>query len=266
MSDNSDISNISNIPNTSKKVGWGWPLCVVVALHVGIAVVPLSMERNDEADPEPITLNLQAPQPVAEPVEPLAEPEPLPEPPPEPEVLPEPEPAKLPPRQAVEAPKVASSEVVIPEPEPRVEPVPEDAPVSLEPPVEFDLEAVEPIEPVVEESSEESSEEVRPPAPLVDPVDWGAYEARITGALEAEKRYPRMARRMGLEGEAVVRIIIRRDGQLAQPPELLRSSGQALLDKEVLRMVEAAAPYAGLPEDAVIDEFELVVPVNFLLE
>ncbi|WP_230467544.1 energy transducer TonB [Lujinxingia vulgaris] len=250
---------------SSQRVGWGRPLGVVLALHLGLAAVPLSFDRAEEVDPEPITLTLKAPEPVAEPVEPLPEPEPMPEP----EVVPEPppEPVKPPPRQQVEAPKVASSEVVVNEPEPEIVPVPEEAPVSLEPPEEVAPEATEPVEeaPVVDEPAPDP-EPAEPPAPLVDPVDWGAYESRITGALEAEKRYPRMARRMGVEGEAVVRIIIRRDGTLAQPPQLVRSSGNNLLDKEVLRMVEAAEPYAGLPEDAVIDEFELVVPVNFLLE
>ena len=250
----------------SQRVGWGKPLGVVLALHLGLFAVPLSFDSSAEVEPEPITLTLKAPEPVAEPVEP----EPLPEPPPEPEVVPEPppEPVKPPPRQQVEAPKVASSEVVVPEPEPEIVPPPEEAPVSLEAPVEVDPEATEdPVEetPVADEPAPEPTP-AEPPAPLVDPVDWGAYESRITGALEAEKRYPRMARRMGVEGEAVVRMIIRRDGTLAQPPQLVRSSGNNLLDKEVLRMVEAAEPYAGLPEDSVIDEFELVVPVNFLLE
>jgi protein TonB len=65
--------------------------------------------------------------------------------------------------------------------------------------------------------------------------------ARIVGKIEAAKRYPRTARRMGIQGTATVRFKLKPNGQL-EKIELLESSGSKILDDASLETVREAAP------------------------
>ena len=65
--------------------------------------------------------------------------------------------------------------------------------------------------------------------------------AKIVGKIEAAKRYPRAARRMGIQGTATVRFKLKPDGEL-EKIELLESSGSKLLDDASLETVRQAAP------------------------
>jgi TonB family protein len=80
-----------------------------------------------------------------------------------------------------------------------------------------------------------------------------------------QRRYPAQAVRLGMEGTALVRVRINRDGSLATPPRLEGSSRFRVLDAEALRMVEAAAPFAPLPAEPYRDSAEFVIPVSFSL-
>jgi len=64
----------------------------------------------------------------------------------------------------------------------------------------------------------------------------------ILRKLEAAKRYPRMARKMGVEGTAVVRFRLRPEGRV-EAVEIVDSSGSEILDKASLETVHAAAPF-----------------------
>jgi protein TonB len=64
----------------------------------------------------------------------------------------------------------------------------------------------------------------------------------ILRKLETAKRYPRMARKMGIEGTAVVRFKLKPEGGV-EAVELVDSSGSAILDKASLETVRAAAPF-----------------------
>ncbi len=68
-----------------------------------------------------------------------------------------------------------------------------------------------------------------------------------------------------MEGTAQVQLHLRRDGSLMEPPRLVRSSGQEVLDAEALRMVEAAAPFEPMPESASRPDAGFVIPVVFSL-
>ncbi|MCB9645412.1 MAG: energy transducer TonB [Deltaproteobacteria bacterium] len=83
--------------------------------------------------------------------------------------------------------------------------------------------------------------------------------------VEAQQRYPRRAQRLGQQGTAVISVRLTRAGALAEAPVLIRSSGHALLDAEALRMVEAAAPFPGLPAGYTADTVALELPVRFSL-
>jgi TonB family protein len=63
----------------------------------------------------------------------------------------------------------------------------------------------------------------------------------IIRKIEAAKRYPKMARKMGIEGTAVVRFKLRPEGQV-KAVEIIESSGSQILDKASLETVRDAAP------------------------
>lgn len=92
-----------------------------------------------------------------------------------------------------------------------------------------------------------------------------AYVGELSRRVAREQRYPAQARRLGLEGTVRVRLRLRRNGTLAGPPEVEGPAGASLLDAEALRMVEAAAPFAPLPEVLPGSEREFVIPVRFAL-
>ncbi len=63
----------------------------------------------------------------------------------------------------------------------------------------------------------------------------------ILRKIEAVKKYPRMARRMGIEGKATVRFQIHPNGSIGAV-EILESSGFEILDQASLQTVRDAAP------------------------
>jgi len=64
----------------------------------------------------------------------------------------------------------------------------------------------------------------------------------ILRKLEAAKQYPRMARRMGIEGTAVVSFKLKPEGRV-EAVEIVDSSGSEILDRASLETVHAAAPF-----------------------
>jgi protein TonB len=73
------------------------------------------------------------------------------------------------------------------------------------------------------------------------PGDGDSVIAEIMRRIEKAKRYPRMARKMGTEGQATVRFRIKTDGKV-EGVELLESSGSEILDQASLETVQRAAP------------------------
>lgn len=91
------------------------------------------------------------------------------------------------------------------------------------------------------------------------------YGMGIFSAVKAEQQYPRAAARFRLEGTAKIRIRVNRDGSLADRPQIVTSTTHDLLDREALRMVEVAAPFAPLPDGFPEQTKEFVIPITFQL-
>jgi TonB family protein len=72
--------------------------------------------------------------------------------------------------------------------------------------------------------------------------DGDSIIAEILRRIEKAKRYPRMARKMGIEGQATVRFRIKADGKV-EGVELMESSGSEILDQASLETVQRAAPF-----------------------
>ena len=204
-------------------------LILAMLLHgvlAGLLKAP-STEPLPPPSPQPLKVNLLAP--VAETSTPIASP-----PPPPPE-QPRPEPA----RPETPAP---------PRPEP------ETIPAAPEPVVTQD--EVTP--------AAESRDTPLPVEAVATEASTIRYEQLVAAWLEQHKQYPRQARRLRIEGEAVLRIVIDRSGQTRQV-SLAQRSGNRLLDKAALAMARRANPFPPIPENDPRQELEIVVPVAFML-
>ena len=220
----------------------GVAVIVALLLHGGVALWlgPLKSDPLPEPPSPPIRISLIAPveEKTAIPSPPIPAP-----PPPEPvmETVPPP-PAKAKP---IPKPKPA------PKPEPVVQkpaPAPEPAPVAAQP-------------------VERPAETAPSPPPAVAPLDTAAvaeYERLLVAWLEKHKKYPRRAKRLRIEGEGWLRIVIDRTGR-TQQIELERRTGNRLLDKAALEMARRANPFPPMPEGDPRQKLEFVVPVAFVL-
>ncbi|MCO5155678.1 MAG: energy transducer TonB [Aquamicrobium sp.] len=90
----------------------------------------------------------------------------------------------------------------------------------------------------------------------VSPARW---RARVASHLERRKRYPSAAKRQGQQGTAQVRFTIDASGNV-QSVSLVRSSGVALLDEEVVALVRRASPVPAPPPGV---NRTIVVPIRF---
>lgn len=93
----------------------------------------------------------------------------------------------------------------------------------------------------------------------------GDYAARVRAWLEAHKTYPRKARQRREEGAAEIFLVLDRRGRVLRG-ELVRGSGHALLDAEVLAMLDRAAPFPPAPREVFGERLELSAVIDFHLE
>lgn len=90
------------------------------------------------------------------------------------------------------------------------------------------------------------------------------YEQQISSWIQKFKITPKEAR--GLEGEAVVRLRINRQGQILYAA-LERGTGHDVLDKAVSDMIKNANPVPAVPRDYPPGELlEFLVPISFRVE
>lgn len=133
-----------------------------------------------------------------------------------------------------------------------------------------------------EEPSEEPSEkpkeqpvealsEVEEPLPETEdsagggvPLTQKNYISTVLRTLEQNKKYPYIAQRRNQEGTAVLYFEINSQGDVVQF-YIKESSGHALLDQEVLAMIERSKPFPAMPKDMTKDNLVLVLPVQFYL-
>ncbi len=87
------------------------------------------------------------------------------------------------------------------------------------------------------------------------------YQDLLKKRIEEVKRYPRWARRQGIEGEVLVAFFVLPDG-FTQDIRILRSSGSSILDGETIATITRANPFPppprGLGPSGVKIEVEIV--------
>ena len=213
------------------------------AIMIELAPMPTApqVERNDmQPGPKQVQAEPPPPEPEIEKIEEIKEP-------------PAVEPAVVLPRQRpVRKPRPPQPEPVVqtkPTPKPVEEP---PAPATTAPPT-----AVAPPAQVA----------AAPPDAARSFVPSNAmptFQQRLLAHLERHKRYPHASRRRGEEGVVYLRFVMDRAGEVLDC-RILRSSGVAQLDDEVLAMIRRAEPLPRIPDEIPQSKLDLVVPVKFEL-
>lgn len=170
--------------------------------------------------------------------------------------------------------KNVAADIVEPPEKAKPEPVIEKKPVKSKP-IENTLNPeplieplIEPIRPAAQPVTQPVVQPVVQPAPaeakVMDAVATARYEQLLVAWLEKHKNYPRRAKRLRIEGEGMLRILIDHTGQ-TQQVSLRQSTGNRLLDKAALEMVRQANPFPPMPENDPRQTLEFIVPVAFML-
>ncbi len=254
-------------------IRWGGSLVVALALHSVLALLVMSRQfavEPDSAPPAAVMIDL-APLPVPAPpepappepvVEPQVQPPPHLEPPPlpEPQVQPEP-PLPLPeitlPPELSPAPKPAVTLPVKPPAQPKPPKVSNETPPNSGPAI------MAPPPPAMSAPATRSAPS-RVPAANPGPIRTN-WQAQLVSQLERYKRYPRIAQEQRQQGTAHLRFTVDRQGRVLSF-QLERSSGVALLDEEVLALIQRAQPLPAPPPEVPGDRIQLVVPIQFLIQ
>ena len=100
--------------------------------------------------------------------------------------------------------------------------------------------------------------------PLAGHFTYAALVSSVRGRIDGAKRYPRLARRAGFEGRALLIFKILRDGRVAEI-RVLESSGFDMLDEAAVRAVERAAPFPEEARQIRGDYIEVILPLVFQL-
>ncbi len=124
-------------------------------------------------------------------------------------------------------------------------------------------------EPVVKPP--EKVEEARPPAPVTaQRVKGGApriepsWQSSLVRQLQRFKRYPSEAQSRSEEGVVLLSFSLDRSGHVLAH-HILRSSGFADLDNEVMAMIKRAEPLPAFPASMPQLQLDLTVPIRFSL-
>lgn len=104
------------------------------------------------------------------------------------------------------------------------------------------------------------------PQPVVQlPYADGAWIGQtLTGVMNARKRYPLQARRMGVEGKVVIEAVVNEQGRVVEA-KIKSSSGSPILDQDALALLRSVPDLK--PDKMKLAARTVVqIPVNYVLE
>lgn len=143
-----------------------------------------------------------------------------------------------------------------------VQPRTEVAPAQLAPAPVAETEATLPVSMSIPTPAPTPPQAVTvPEKPLADSA-W--LSQTLWGLMNTRKRYPLIARRMGVEGKVLVEATIGEHGQVVQAT-VKQSSGNAILDADAMELLRTVTPLR-------LDKFKLapnttvVIPITYQLE
>ena len=91
------------------------------------------------------------------------------------------------------------------------------------------------------------------------------YQDQVRAILNANRLYPRQARRLKQEGQAIIQLEITRDGEI-KSHHFIQSTGHHILDQAVKDMVAQSNPLPKVPETIRAMPVKITVPVGFELK
>jgi TonB family protein len=94
--------------------------------------------------------------------------------------------------------------------------------------------------------------------------DFQAYQAAVRARIEAAKQYPMAARKRHLEGNVIISFRLSRKGKVITT-EIVKSSGNELLEKAALSAVQDGAPYPIYPSTDNEIPPSMTVNISFIL-
>ncbi|ADY73298.1 TonB family protein [Desulfurobacterium thermolithotrophum DSM 11699] len=89
------------------------------------------------------------------------------------------------------------------------------------------------------------------------------YIGLIIEEIEKKKFYPRLAKRFGIEGKVILKIVIDRKGNL-ESVSIVKTSGSKVLDKAALKLIKKCK-FPPLPPEYKKDDFEVEIPIRYEL-
>jgi TonB family protein len=107
-------------------------------------------------------------------------------------------------------------------------------------------------------------EEMPPPPENMEVSPSPGYLALVKGILEVNKRYPKRALERGDQGVVVLWFVLDRYGQVINY-RIEQSSGSAILDGEVVRLIKKVQKFPMMPDETVKDTQEITMPIRFVL-
>lgn len=93
----------------------------------------------------------------------------------------------------------------------------------------------------------------------------GEYTRRIRDRIAEVKKFPRLAKERGYEGQPVVAFTLKKDGGLVEFT-LALSSGHRILDKSALETIKKAVPYPEIPDKLNVDSINFKLPISYILQ
>ena len=162
------------------------------------------------------------------------------------------------------------SEVTLPEPQPKaVEQKPEDVPQAPKPietpPVQQDTPAPQTTAAPRSEQNSAATPAAPSPGSVASRNAIASWRELLMMRLQQNKRYPRSAEVRHEQGVVTLNFTIDRSGRVLAR-KIVRSSGVASLDEEVLAMIERAQPLPAFPPAMTEHSINLVVPIRFSLK
>lgn len=92
--------------------------------------------------------------------------------------------------------------------------------------------------------------------------DMNSWKRAVAKKVAKKQKYPRAALAREIEGKAKVRLIVAADGSISSH-EVVEETGEAVLDKEIGKLVKRLNPLPALPEDRT--ELSFVLPLSWSL-
>ena len=90
-----------------------------------------------------------------------------------------------------------------------------------------------------------------------------AWRSQAVRKIVGNMTYPRSAVNREIEGRAMVKVIVNDSGEIAEH-QIIQATGQAVLDREIPKILERANPLPTLPADA--GTVTVMVPLVWALD